>query len=126
MSKFLPLVFLASVFAVFGLSWIVTAVDPDSAKWYFFALFVFLLFAAVWGLLGLVLYFVRVRIHRKRYDPTWYFKTSFKMSFFVALFLAISAVLSLLQLVTTVNIVLAIIALSLFAVWSYLGKRDKG
>ena len=124
MRKFLPLVFLASVVSIFGLSWIVTAVDPDNTKWYFFALFVFLLFLSMWGILGLILYFVRTKI-RKKYDPAWYFKTSFKMGFFVALFIAVSAVLSLLQLVTVLNVLLAIIALVLFAIWSYLGRKTE-
>ena len=123
MSKFLPFVFLISAASLFGLSWIVIRVDPDSAPWYIFALFNFLLFASVWGFLGLILYFVRTRFY-KRYSANWYFKTSFKMAFFVALFVAIAAVLAILKLVTTLNIILAIVALVLFAIWSYLGRKS--
>lgn len=121
MYKFLPFVFLLSAAALFGLSWIVVTIDPDSAPIYIFGLFVFLLFAYVWGLLGLVLYFARTRFYR-RFSPDWYFKTSFKMAFFLALFIAVSAILAILEMVTTVNVFLAITALALFAIWSYLGK----
>lgn len=122
MQKFLPIIFLISVASLFGLSWIVVDVDPDSAPVYIFALFVTLLFLSAWGFLGLVLYFVRIKLH-KRYSPIWYFKTSFKMAFFVAVFVGASSLLSILKLVTTMNIILAITALILFAVWSYLGKK---
>lgn len=122
MANFLPFVFLFFVASLFGLAWIVIQIDPDSAAWYFFALFVFFLFAAVWGFLGLVLYFLRTRFYR-RYSANWYFKTSFKMAFFMALFIAVAAILAILELVTILNVVLAIVALSLFAIWSYLGKR---
>ena len=81
------------------------------------------LFTAIWGFLGLVLYFVRTKLH-KRYSSIWYFKTSFKMAFFVAAFIAVSAVFAILDLITKKNIILTITALILFAVWSYLGKRS--
>lgn len=123
MSKFLPFVFLLSAASLFGLFWIVVTVDPDSAPIYIFASFVFLLFVSVWGLLGLVLYFARTRFY-KRYSPDWYFKTSFKMAFFVALFVAVSAILAILEMVTMLNVFLTIVALALFAIWSYLGKRQ--
>lgn len=122
MYKFLPLVFLICFASIFGISWIVTAVDPDVAPWYFFALFVLLLFISVWGLLGLVFYFLRTKLY-KRFSPNWYFKTSFKMAFFMAAFIAICAILAILQLVTLLNVGLVIVALGLFAVWSYLGKN---
>lgn len=122
MSRFLPFVFLISVASIFGIAWIVTSVDPEGAKWYFFGLFDLLLFIVVWGLGGLLLYFARTRLYR-RYSANWYFYTSFKMAFFVAAFLAVSVVLAILQLVTTLNIVLAILAIVLFAFWSYLGKK---
>lgn len=123
MAKLLPFVFLLSVASIFGIAWIVTSVDPDTAKWYFFGLFDLLFFVAVWGFAGLVLYFARTRLY-KRYSANWYFYTSFKMAFFVAVFLAIAAVLAILNLVTTLNVVLAICAIALFAFWSYLGKKS--
>lgn len=124
MSKLLPFVFLIWVVSVFGLAWIVTAFDPEAASWYIFVLFILLLFASVWGILGLAAYFARTRLYR-RYDPNWYFKTSFKMAFFMALFIAVAAILAILELVTLLNVALAIVALALFAVWSYLGKSSR-
>src|SRR3989344_3838380 len=123
MVKFLPFSFLLLFASIFGLTWIVVEVDPDSAAWYIFALFVSLLFLLVFNLLGLILYFVRTRFYR-RYSANWYFKTSYKMSFFIAFFVAIAAGLAILELVTTFNVVLGILAVSLFAFWSYLGKRS--
>ncbi len=123
MVKFLPIIFLASVASGFGLTWIVFEVDPDTALWYIFVLFVLFLFVGIWGFLGLFLYFARIRFY-KRYSSSWYFKTSFKMAFFVAAFVGTSAILSILNLVTTLNIILSICALILFAVWSYLGKKS--
>jgi hypothetical protein len=122
MAKLLPFVFLVSFVCLFGLWWIVVAQDPDTAPFYIFGFFVFLLFVVVWGFLGLILYFVRTRLY-KRYNPNWYFGTSFKMAFFVALFIGIAAVLAFLDLVSTLNVTLTIVALGLFAVWSYLGKK---
>lgn len=122
MVRLLPFVFLIGVASLFGLWWIVTRVDPDSAAWYFFALFVFLLFLCVFCFLGLLLYFVRTRFYR-RYSTKWYFYTSFKMAFFVALFTALIVSLAILQLINTFNILLAILVVSLLAIWSYLGKK---
>ena len=122
MAKFLPFVFLISVLSIFGIAWIVTSVDPQSAAWYIFGLFDFLLFVSAWGFIGLILYFARTRLY-KRYSANWYFKTSFKMAFFVAAFLAIVAILAILQLVTMLNVILAILAITLFAFWNYLGKK---
>src|SRR3990167_3793733 len=122
MSKFLPFVFLASIAALFGISWIVVAVDPDSAAWYIFALLIFLIFAAVFGLFGLALYFVRIRFY-KRYSVNWYIKTSFKMSAFVAFFIALASTLAILQLISVFNLILAGLAVSLFAIYSFLGKK---
>ena len=123
MARLLPFVFLISMLSLFGIAWIVITVDPNSAKWYSFGLFDLLLFVAVWGLLGIVLYFARTRFY-KRYSANWYFKTSFKMAFFIGAFVAISAILAILQLVTTLNVILAILAIALFAFWSYLGKKS--
>ena len=123
MARLLPFVFLIIATSLFGLAWIVIQVDPETAAWYFFAIFVLLLFTSVWGFLGLVLYFVRTRLY-KRYEPNWYFRTSFKMAFFVALFIAVAAILAILELVTLLNVTLAIVALALFAFWSYLGKKS--
>ena len=121
----LPLIFLISTFSLFGLSWIVTEVDPETAPVWIFALFVFLLFAVVFGFLGLIIYFLRTRFY-KRYDVNWYIFTSFKMAFFVALFVAIAATLAIFDLVSLFNVSLAIVSIALFAVWSYLGKKVKG
>ena len=123
MVKFLPFIFLASVASIFGLFWIVVGVDPNSAPSYIFVLFVLFLFFGIWGFLGLILYFVRIRFH-KRSSVIWYFQTSFKMAFFVAFFVAVCTVLSILKLVTTINVFLATVALALFAIWSYLGKKS--
>ena len=123
MVKLLPFSFLIATFSIFGLVWIILDVDPDSAPWYIFAVFDLLLFVSVWGLLGLALYFIRTRFY-KRYSANWYFKTSFKMAFFVALFASVVAILAILRLITVFNLILAIVAISLFAVWSYLGKKN--
>ena len=118
----LPIIFLISVFSLFGLSWIVSEVDPEVAPVWIFAIFVILLFIVTSGFLGLIIYFLRTRLY-KRYDVNWYIFTSFKMAFFVALFVAISATLAILDLVSTINVILAIVAISLFALYSYLGKK---
>ena len=120
----LPIIFLISVFSLFGLSWIVTDVDPETAPIWIFAVFIFLLFVAVFGFLGLIIYFLRTKFY-KRYDVNWYIFTSFKMAFFVALFVAISATLAIFDLVSLFNVSLAILSIALFAVYSYLGKRIK-
>ena len=122
MAKLLPFSFLIFCASIFGLAWIVVRIDPKSAHWYTFALFVLLLFLAVFCLLGLSLYFARTRLY-KRYSANWYFYTSFKMAFFVALFVTIAATLAILQLVSLVNIVLTILVVSLLALYSYLGKK---
>ena len=120
----LPLIFLTSTFSLFGLSWIVSEVDPEIAPIWIFALFVFLLFVTVFGFLGLIIYFLRTRLYR-RYYVNWYIFTSFKMAFFVALFVSISATLAIFDLVSLFNVSLAILSITLFAVWSYLGKKIK-
>ena len=122
MSKFLPFVFLVSFASLFGISWIVVAIDPDSADWYIFALLIFLIFVTVFGLFGLALYFVRIRFY-KRYSVNWYIKTSFKMSAFVAFFIALASTLAILQLISVFNLILAGLAVSLFAIYSFLGKK---
>jgi len=123
MVRFLPFAFLIAVASLFGLSWIIVEVDPKSAPWYVFVLLVILIFTSTFCLLGLILYFLRTRLY-KRYSANWYVKTSFKMAFFVGLFLALSATLAILQLVTLFNVLLAILAVVLFAVWSFLGKKS--
>ena len=123
MVRLLPFVFLIAVASLFGLSWIIVEVDPKSAPWYVFVLLVILIFTSTFCLLGLILYFLRTRLY-KRYSANWYVKTSFKMAFFVALFLALAATLAILQLVTLFNVLLAILAVVLFAVWSFLGKKS--
>lgn len=123
MARILPLIFLASVFALFGISWIVVGVNPDNAPLYIFAVLIFLIFLAVFGLLGLLLYFLRTRLY-KRYSAKWYFYTSFKMALFVAVFAGLISVLAVLRLITFFNTALLILAIILFAFWSYLGKKS--
>lgn len=123
MSRYLPFVLLGSVASVFGISWIIYGVDPNNARWYVFVSLVLMVFTAIFGLLGLLLYFVRIRFY-KRYSVDWYIKTSFKMAFFVAFFVSLITALALLKLVTTINLVLVILAVCLLAVWSFLGKKS--
>lgn len=122
MHRLLPFAFLISAFSFFGLVWIIVGVDPDSAKWYIFALFIGLIFLFVFNFLGTGLYFIRTKFV-KNYDKRWYVKTSFKMAFFVALFLAILTALAILQLVTMLTVVSSILVVGLLAVWSYLGRK---
>lgn len=121
MVKLLPFMFLASFASLFGIFWIVVDVDPDFAPWYIFALLIFCIFVSIFGLLGLALYFVRIRFY-KRYSVNWYIKTSFKMSFFIAFFASLASALAVLELTSRFNLLLAGVAVSLFAVWSFLGK----
>ncbi|EKD57315.1 MAG: hypothetical protein ACD_57C00345G0002 [uncultured bacterium] len=123
MVRLLPFAFLILCASLFGLFWIVIEVDPDSAPWYIFVLLILLVFLTVFSFLGLFLYFLRTRFY-KRYSAKWYVYTSFKMAFFVALFVTLTATLAILQLVTLFNVILAISAVSLFAIWSYLGKNS--
>src|SRR3990167_11291899 len=123
MVRLLPLAFLIVVASLFGLAWIVIDVDPKSAPWYIFTALVILIFTLVFCFLGLLLYFLRTRFY-KRYSANWYVKTSFKMAFFVALFLTLATTLAILQLVTLFNVALAILAVVLFAIWSFLGRKS--
>ena len=123
MAKLLPFVFLIAVASAFGLFWIMYDVDPTNAAWYWFALVIALIFVSTFGFLGLFLYFVRIRFYR-RYSVRWYIYTSFKMAFFVAFFASLVATLAILKLITLFNLILVILAVSLFAVWSYLGKKN--
>ncbi len=122
MVRLLPITFLILCASLFGLAWIVTEVDPNTATWYIFVLLVFLIFLIVFSFLGLLLYFLRTRFY-KRYNSSWYVYTSLKMALFIAAFVALAAALAILQLVTLFNVILAILAVSLVAVWSYLGKK---
>ncbi len=124
MTRFLPLIFLASVFSVFGLVLLIWYTDPQTAPWYIFGLFCILVFAAVWGLLGIILYFVRIRFYR-RFSARWYFETSFKMAFFVAGFISLVTILAILQLVTALNLLLVVATICLFALWSFLEKKTE-
>ena len=123
MNRILPFVFLVSTVSLFGLSWIIIRVDPQNAHWYIFVLLVILIFLTTLGFLGLIFYFLRTRIY-KRYSANWYFYTSFKMAFFVAGFLALLSILAILRLITVFNVSLLILAVILFALWSYLGKKE--
>ena len=122
MARFLPFSFLVLVGSLFGLSWIITQIDPETASWYIFGAVVFLIFLFLLNFLGLILYFVRTKFYRT-YSANWYAKTSFKMAFFVAAFIALVSILAILQLVSTLNVALAILAVTLFAFWSYLGIK---
>ncbi len=124
MSRFLPLIFLASAFSLFGALWIVFDVDPDVGAWYFFVLLAVFAFIAIFGFVGLLIYFLRTRFI-KRFDAIYYFKTSFKVSFFAASFFTIVLVLRVLKIMSTLNMVLAIFALLLFAIYSFWGGKDK-
>ncbi|OGE08204.1 hypothetical protein A3A60_03760 [Candidatus Curtissbacteria bacterium RIFCSPLOWO2_01_FULL_42_26] len=123
MSHFLPFVFLAAFASAFGIAWIIAGVDPNSAPWYIFVLLVLLFSVAIFGFLGLALYFVRTKFH-KRYSVDWYIKTSFKMAAFIALFVGLVSALAVLKLVTTINLILVILVVCLLAWWSYLGKKN--
>lgn len=123
MHRLLPLTFLAAFAALFGIAWIVTVFDPQNAPWYIFAGFDLALFIFVFCGLGCLLYFVRTKFY-KRYDPSWYFKTSFKMAFFVALFVTVIAQLTISQVLNLFNLFGVILAVGLFAFWSYLGKKN--
>lgn len=102
----------------------ITLVDPQKAAWYILALFVLLLFAFVFSFLGLILFFTRTKIHgRMHLDNNWYARTSLKMAFLVALFIAVLTTLGMLQLITVFNMALAAIAIGIFMFWAYLGKR---
>jgi|SRR3989344_1044018 len=125
MSKLLPFSFLIFCLSCFSLAWIVIETDPNNAAWYIFGAFILLLFLSLFCILGLALYFLRTRFY-KRYSANWYFKTSFKMAFFVALFVAIAAILAILEMINLGNVILAILAVTLLAIWSYFGKRVKG
>lgn len=122
MVRFLPFIFLASALSVFGLVWTVWYVNPDLAPWYIFAAVVCLIFTASLGFLGTLLYFLRTKLYR-RYSARWYFYTSFKMAFFISAFLALVVGLQILDLLSRLNLFLAISAVILFALWSYLGKK---
>src|SRR3989344_3813609 len=113
MVKFLPFIFLISALSVFGLVWVVWYVDPDSAPWYIFAAFLALIFVASLGFLGTVLYFLRTKFYR-RYSARWYFYTSFKMALFISAFLALIVGLQILDLLSRLNLFLAISAVILF------------
>lgn len=124
MVKLLPFVFLVAACSLFGLAWMLTMVDPQKAAWYMLALFVVLIFVFVFSFLGLILYFVRTKIHgRMHLDSNWYARTSLKMAFFVALFISVLTILGMLQLITVFNMALAAIAIGIFMFWAYLGKR---
>lgn len=122
MSHLLPFTFLIAFASLFGLAWIFVEVDPDSAAWYLKSLVVFLTFVSIFCLLGIFLYFVRIRFYR-RYSVRRYIFTSFKMAGFVAFFAALIATLAILKQISTFNVFLAIAATALFALYSYLGKK---
>lgn len=123
MVRLLPFSFLVFIASLFGISWIVIGVDPDIASWYIVTLLIFLIFVAVFTLLGLFLYFLRTKLY-KRYSADWYIKTSFKMAFFIAFFVTLASTLAILELISVFNLILAGLAVSLFAIYSFLGKKN--
>ena len=124
MQRFLPFTFLLTVASVFGILWIVFEVNPDPKPIHFFALFSFLVFLAIWMGLGTFLYFARTKFHKK-FEPGWYFKTSFKMTIFAALFAGLCSFLVLMELLNLFNLFLVITVVLLFALWVFLGKKNK-
>lgn len=122
MSRFLPFLFLVSIFSLFGIAWIIWDIDPDTAKAQTFALLITLVFATIFGFLGLVIYFVRSRFNR-RINPASYIFSCFKISFIVALLVALLAALAVLKLVSAFNLFLVFGAVALFALYVYLGKK---
>ena len=123
MVKLLPIAFLLAASTLFGISWIVIGVDPEEAPWYIFILFLGLLFTFIFNFFGLLLYFLRTKFI-KNFDRRWYIKTSFKMAFFVAVFITLMAMLAILKLATTLTLIAAFLAIGLLAVWVYLGKKN--
>jgi len=121
MVRLLPICFLISIFCLFGIIWIIFSVDPASASWYVFALLSILIGLFVFLFVGYLFYFVRTKLH-KRFSQNWYFYTSFKMAFFLGLFAFVASSLAILNLVSLINLILTIGAVSLFAIWSYLGR----
>lgn len=124
MQKFLPFTFLGFIGSVFGILWIVFEVDPDPKPIHFFALFSFLVFLATWMGLGTFLYFARTKLYKK-FEPNWYFKTSFKMAFFTALFAGLSSFLILMDLMSLFNLFLVVAVVVMFALWVFLGRKGK-
>lgn len=122
MSRFLPFLFLVSIFSLFGIAWIIWDVDPDTAKAQTFALLVTLVFVTIFGFLGLLIYFVRSRFN-KRINPAIYIFSCFKISFFVAVVVVLLATLSILKLASLFNLFLVLGSVLLFAVYVYLGKK---
>jgi len=123
-NKFLPLAFLVSIFSLFGIVWIIWDVDPDAAKVQMFVLLIILVFVAIFGFLGLAIYFVKSKFN-KRVNPVSYIFSCFKISFFVACLVALLATLAVLKLVSAFNLFLVVGAVFLFALYFYLGKRKK-
>jgi len=124
MAKLLPLVFFAALLSLGGLFYMIINIDPITVAWYVFGLFVALVFLFVTSMLTIVLYTVRLRIYQRKFiDNNWYAVTSFKMALFIALFAAGATMLAILQLATLFNLAALIIAISLLAVWVYLGRR---
>lgn len=124
MSGFLPLVFLVSIFSLFGIAWIVWDVDPDTATVQTFVLLITLVFINIFGFLGLVIYFVRSRFSR-RVNPASYIFSCFKVSFFAACLVSLLATLAVLKLVSAFNLFLVFGAVILFALYVYLGKKKR-
>ncbi len=122
MAKYLPLFFLISALSFFGIVWIVFDVDPNVATWHFFAIFVVLFFLAIFGFLGTLIFYART-FFLKRYSRDSYLKNSFKIAFFVAIFATIILILDILKLLSGFNAFLGFLAVSLFALYSLLGKK---
>lgn len=124
-AKLLPVIFFLALLSLGGLLFVIFNVDPTGAQWYVFALFAALVFTFATFMLTVVLYLIRIRIYSRQFlDNNWYAVTSFKMAVFIALFAAGATTLAILQLATLFNLGALIVAISLLAVWIYLGKRN--
>lgn len=120
----MPFLFLVSVFSLFGIAWIIWDVDPDTAKVQTFVILITLVFITIFGFLGLVIYFVRSRFNR-RTNPATYIFSGFKVSFFAACLASLLATLAVLKLISAFNLFLVVGAVSLFALYVYLGKKKR-
>ena len=105
--------FLIAVFSIFGLSWIIVRVDPQNAPWYIFFLFI---------LSTIAFYFLNAKIHKGQKSNSFLY-SSFKYAFLIAFLASLIAALAILQQASLFNIILAILAVSFLALWSYVGRK---
>ena len=122
MNKLMPFIFLIAVFSIFGLSWIIVRVDPQNARWYIFVLFILILFSAIFCLSTIAFYFLNAKIHKGQKSNSFLY-SSFKYAFLIAFLASLIAALAILQQASLFNIILAILAVSFLALWSYVGRK---